>query len=71
MSVQTVQKLAKIEQPLFLAVVRRAGSLKRTRNKSTCALGAVHAERWTEGNKYAKMKLEGPKQDCKSIQERE
>ena len=60
-SVRSIKKLAKTDQPLFFAVLRQVGSPKNTRNKSTYELDASHAQALTKGNKHGKMKLEGPK----------
>ena len=71
MSIKYIKKLAKTYQHLFLAVVRQVGSPKRMRNKIVSSMGAAPGQGLTEGNKHAKMKLEGPKKDLKSVQERE
>ena len=71
MSIKAIKKLAKIDQNLFLAVVKQVGYPKRTRNESTSILDATYVQGLTERNKCGKMKLEGPKKDLYSVQEGE
>lgn len=63
LSIKDIKKLAKTDQPLFLAVVRHLGSPKRMKNKIACVLGASRAQGMTEGTKCAKLKMQGPKKD--------
>ena len=71
MFVKVVKKLSRTAQNLFLAMVRQGGSPKRIRNKNVSTLGDVNAHGMTEGRECAQIQIAGPKQDFKSVQERE
>ena len=73
-----MKKLAKNNVPMFLAIVRENKEIpqeKKTRRKSGRKQSSVFcgmtAQGHTEGHKRQKMKLEGPKKDFKSVQEKE
>ena len=72
MSLKAAKKLAKANEPLFLAVVRSI-SLKPSKRMKTnsSVLAAAHAQEMIEGEKRKQRMLKGPKKDFKSVQKRE
>ena len=64
-----LKNLRKIDQLLFLAMVRPIGSTKRMEDKTTSAMRTARAQGFTKGNKCAKIKFEGPEMESKSVQE--
>ena len=61
-----------MDEPLFLAVIRSISLKPSKRMKTTSSVfTAAHTQGMTEGEKRKQMKLKGPKNDFKSVQERE
>ena len=72
-----MKKLAKNNTPMFLAIVRRKegqpveGNQQMKKGSKKSALCKMNALGRTEEKRREEMKLQGPKKDFKSVQERE
>ena len=67
MYIKAVRRLAKVDEPLFLEMVRQIATQNVSQNKITSTSGGARPQGVAEGKKCGKMKLQGPKKDFKSV----
>ena len=74
-SLKTVKKLAKKNVPMFLAIVRQVGPVRKQKFKkgkfNKYLYCNINSQGRTEGVKRQEMKLKGPNKEFTSVQERE